>query len=225
MPSSWEIPKIWEGQTVIIIGGGSSVRKLKQDRLLQKCRGRFPVIALNQAYEIAPWADVLMWLDQSWFNDNWRHLHIHTGWKVTCRYPRLKKLEPHEGNPVYWDSIKVLRYVSDGNTTLSIDPRQLRGRFAGSQAINFSTLAGAGRIVGLGFDANRFAEQLNWHDRYLERNRPTNMEVFEKHFIPDMYALEKELEGAGVQFYNASIDSAIRCYPFVDFEEVLSWEI
>lgn len=58
----------WDGDTALVIGGGPSVSRLGQDKLIPKCRGRMKVIAVNRAYRLAPWADMLYGADADFWD-------------------------------------------------------------------------------------------------------------------------------------------------------------
>ena len=54
----WTPPKIWEGQTAFIIGGGPSINDLDMDLIKDR-----RVIGTNNAYQMGGWVDIC------WFGD------------------------------------------------------------------------------------------------------------------------------------------------------------
>jgi len=57
-PPLWTAPRIWDGGECFILGGGPSLR-VEQVSSLQGHR----VIAVNQAYKLGNWIDVLFFGD------------------------------------------------------------------------------------------------------------------------------------------------------------------
>lgn len=54
----WPIPRIWEGETVAVLGTANM-----SEKLAKQVRGRYKCIAVHQAIKYAPWADVYLALD------------------------------------------------------------------------------------------------------------------------------------------------------------------
>ena len=57
-PPLWTAPRIWDGGECFILGGGPSLAAVDVGQL----RGR-RVIAVNQAYKLGDWIDVLFFGD------------------------------------------------------------------------------------------------------------------------------------------------------------------
>ena len=64
MPEVWAVPPIWRGATVVCLGGGPSLTAADA----AQCRGRARVIAINDAYRLVPWADLLYFCDYRWWS-------------------------------------------------------------------------------------------------------------------------------------------------------------
>ena len=73
MRQYWEAPEFWPGRAFVCIGGGPSLTQSQ----VAACKDRewgghkVRVIAINDAYKMAPWADVLYFCDDKWWQ--WRH--------------------------------------------------------------------------------------------------------------------------------------------------------
>jgi hypothetical protein len=146
------------------------------------------------------------WL--SWHRDR-AEFQTFAGHKVTNDY--WKTFEP---------GIHVLRYAA--REAFSADPGKLvGGAYAngGMQAINLAALAGAKRIVLLGFDARRIDGKDHWHPPHA-RQLPDGP-VFSG-FIRSMSAVAPELESRGVRVINASPGSAIDAFETMDLEDALA---
>src|SRR5688572_2955592 len=78
------VPRLWPGYTFVCIGGGPSltvedVEVVKQAAMTDQVK----VVAVNDAYRLAPWADVLYGFDWQW----WEHHNgcpEFRGLKYTC---------------------------------------------------------------------------------------------------------------------------------------------
>jgi hypothetical protein len=68
----WEVPEEWRGATAVCIGNGPSLTQAQVDftRGARDANGRVRVIAINDAFKLAPWADVLYFCDDKWWQ--WR---------------------------------------------------------------------------------------------------------------------------------------------------------
>jgi hypothetical protein len=53
---------VWAGETAVLVASGPSLCPSDVDRV----RGRARVIAVNDGYRLAPWADVLYACDRRW---------------------------------------------------------------------------------------------------------------------------------------------------------------
>src|SRR3990167_1952589 len=113
------VPHLWPGSTIVGMGGGPSLTPEDVDAV----RDRAHVIAVNDAYRLAPWADVLYAADAKW----WRwHQGVPT-------FPGLKYTVQPEA--AVWPGVQVLQ--NTGERGVEIDPRGLRtGRNSGYQAMN-----------------------------------------------------------------------------------------
>ncbi len=102
---------------------------------------------------------------------------------------------------------------------LSEDPSTLaHGGLGGYQAINFAFLAGAVRIVLLGFDMQHREGRSNWH---REGHPVKTPERWNKQFAPNFRKLAKALEGR-VEIFNASAQSALTVFARRPIAELLA---
>lgn len=202
------VPRLWPGETVIILGGGSS---LTPDDVAF-CRGKGRVIAIKEAHQLAPWADCLFAADGKW----WRHF------KGVPSFDGLKyAIEQSPDQPptnwTLWPDVQVLR--NTGTEGLETDPTGLRtGYNSGYQSVNLAYhLAGATRIVLLGFDMwTGPSGQQNWFgDHPLHTKSPYPI------FLQAFKSLEAPLKAAGVSVVNASRFTILDSFPRVNLEDVL----
>ena len=107
----------------------------------------------------------------------------------------------------------------DDNAVLSRNPERLaHGGNGGYQAINFAALAGARRIVLLGFDMKYQAGRANWHKDHKIKSAPERRVV---QWRPRFRELAGELIKDQVQVINASDETALDAFPRRHIAEVL----
>jgi len=206
-PSCARVERLWSGERVVILGGGCSLT----DDDVEFCRGKARVIAIKEAYLLAPWADALYGCDPKF----WRFYEgapTFTGLKYTIAQ------DPAQEQHTAWPGLQVLR--NTGQDGLEVDPSGLRTGFnSGYQAINLAFhLAGPTQIVLLGFDmwAGPDGHQ-NWfgpHPNHVDSPYPIFLQAFR--------SIEEPLADAGVQVLNASRFTVMNSFPRVPLEEALA---
>lgn len=189
----WRAPPEWKGQTVVVMASGPSITQAHAEA----CRG-LKTIVVNNAYQLAPWADVLYFCDERWID-------IHPGaWKFT-------------GLKVSLTDDRVLKLENGGESGIDTRPTHLRtGRNSGYQALNLAVLFGAARILLFGFDM-KHKGKTHFFGRYpssLERQHP--YQVWIKHFNQ----AAPILKGMGVEVWNCT-DSALTCFEKKDYRDAL----
>lgn len=195
------VQRCWPGEPVVILGGGSSLT----DDDVQYCRGKARVIAIKEAYLLAPWADVLYGCDEKF----WRFYdgaQTFTGLKYA--------LEPQG---IAWPDLQVLK--DTGPHGLELDASGLRhGYNSGYQAVNLAWhLCGPTTVILLGFDMWTGPDgRQNWfgkHGNHTDSPYPVFLNAF--------HTLAAPLREAGVQVLNASRWTMLRTFPQVQLHEVL----
>src|SRR4051812_2852413 len=99
------VPRLFPNSTIVCIAGGPSLTPADVDA----CQARARVIAINDAYRLAPWADVLYACDAKW----WRW---HRG--VENFSGRKYALEPAAS---VWPGVEVLRNTGEHGLELERD--------------------------------------------------------------------------------------------------------
>lgn len=187
-------PRIWPGETVVCLGTGPS---LTRDDV-ESCRCRARVIAVNDAYRLAPWADCLYAADAKW----WR-------WhKGVSDFAGLKySIEPHRPEKAGTVVLKNL-----GDVGLSLDPSGLcTGKNSGYQAINLAVHFGARRILLLGYDF-RGAHFFGAHP---------DGSLLNTSCLPLFDTLVKPLAAIGVSVTNCTPRSGVTCFPSATLDVML----
>lgn len=225
----WQVPHIWQGGDVWIIGGGPSiikqfdipdslVRQVINKTLspsvyspyLQKLHSKH-VIGINVAYMIGNWIDIVFFGDVPFFLEHRDRLLKFPGLKISCHncvanhnwvkyVPRNKRMEG-----ISTDSSFVCWNYNSGAASISI-------------AANL----GAKRIFLLGFDMKLDeSHHQHWHDVYnrLGSNKP-NTPPFVTH-LRGFPQIAKDAKARGIEIYNCNPDSAITVFPKCNVKDIL----
>lgn len=202
-PRLWIAPKLWPDGECFILGGGPSLKALDINRL----KGR-RTIAVNNAYKLADWIDVLFFGDCRWLGAHREALLHWAGLKVTT-------CERHIGKP----GLKVIKKLNR-IIGLSSDPGVVAWNLSsGACAINLAVHFGVKRMVLLGFDMQKVDGKTNWHDDYPAPINPRHNPY--PRFMGKFPAIAEALKRRKIECINACPDSALEVFPKVAMEDVL----
>ncbi len=228
---------LWKGRTVAILAGGPSLtaqafEMVREAREADALRS----IAVNDSYLLAPWADAHYAADAKWHT--WHTAGIaKPALGLTAEDVRLRwsvfggercSIQPAKDYPVPAESalerddrvhlLKNLHHPYRG-AGLSRDPGYLvTGWNSGFQALNLAILAGASRVLLLGFDACHTADgRSHWHGGH-----PTPSSGDYEPFLRAFSAAEGAIADAGVEVVNCSQISRINAFPKMPLEETLA---
>lgn len=190
----WTVPRVWKGETVFILGGGPSLANID----CASIEGG-PIIALNNAYLLRPDADMIYFADRRWYRWNRDDLHRFTGNLIVSR----SFIPERDGGSRVRDIKWIGRSVEND---LSREPDQIAGWCSGANAINIAFLAGASRVVLLGFDM----KPGNWHTLHQTPQTPS---YFATRFLPSIEKIGQQAAQAGMGLINATPGSALTAFP------------
>lgn len=194
----WQVPALWPNGECFILGGGPSLAKIDIDSL----RGR-RVIAVNQAFKLAPWLDVMFYGDCRWLQQYSHGLLDFAGLKVTA-------CEKHASEP----GIKAVRR-RNRPYGISRDPGFLNWNLSsGASAINLACHFGVKRIILLGFDMKKNGNRCNWHDDYINPVKLGAKNPYPRFMHPFPYIAE-DLIKMNVECINATAGSALEEFSIV----------
>lgn len=211
----WTVPRLWPGETVAVAATGPSLTARDVERL----KGRVRVIAVNDAFRLAPWADCLYFADFRWFMAHKDEVMAFRGMKVTI----INSKEVVEHDP----SVKVVGNDNEkGFEGLCLRPDAVKtGRNSGYQGLNLSVhLAGPGKRLLTGFDMKRTVGGLNHYFGDHPRNVQTNPQdpAIYRQWVEAFRTTLPDLKRAGVEVINCTRDTALTCFPCVPLENVLN---
>lgn len=203
-----EVLPAWRGETAVILGAGPSLTR-------EQCEyvsGRARVVAINNAYRMASWADALYFGDLRWLKDfkagEREDFNAFAGVRVTIEEGK-KPVDPR---------YHMLRNI--GVEGLSSDPRGIfNGRTSPYAVINWLALAGVARIVLLGCDYRH----VNGKDHFEGGGHPiTTGDLEWAAFAKTFSTLEQPLKAHGIEVVNATPGSRIDAFPRVPLD-LVTW--
>jgi hypothetical protein len=201
------VPRLCPGGTVVCLGGGPSLTRDDVEYVRDKADA---VIAINNAYQLAPWASVRYGADLAWWA---AHPAARTGPALRYALPTLSASVP---------GVTLLR--NTGIDGLETDPSGLRtggyGGNSGYQAINLAVHLGAARILLLGYDMQMGPQDAaHWHPPH-RGNNPTRS-LFER-WRPYFSTLVAPLTALGIAVINCTRRTALTCFPCVSLADALA---
>ena len=181
----------WLGGTIYCIASGPSLTLADCEKV--RLTGH-PVIVANNTWEICPWSDILMACDAKW----WRQY----GAAVRVRFSGI--------------CLSYDRYPD----VLSLCRESWFRHFAntGADTISLSVLAGASKVILLGFDCQESGGKKHWHEDHPSAlESPIGMHRWSAIFAKvAVYA-----EEYGTQVINCSRQTALECFERGHLEEFL----
>lgn len=223
----WQIPKIWSGEDVWIIGGGPSAMRqfdVPEELIQSVVKNGTPlsvysnyfkpihnkhIIGINVAYMIGDWIDMVFFGDSNFFLKQERGLSRFPNLKVSC-HPNTDK--------VPW--VKFLPHDKKHSKGISTNPKMVSwNQNSGAAAISVAAHAGAKRIILLGFDMSLDKQGgSHWHSVYRQGKKV--IPPFQKH-LKGFPEIAKDATRMGIEILNASPNSAIKCFRKVTVKEIL----
>lgn len=199
----------WPAGTVACLASGPSLTQADADLVRGRVDG---VIAINDAVQLAPWADVLYSSDPRW----WKRFHKSgqgfAGQKVAVEANRKNRRDDYP-----WPDVTVLR--NTGMDGLEVDPSGVKTYWnSGGAAINLAMHLGAAKVLLVGYDmAGAAGGRHHFHD---ERSSGSPYTDFRKYMATMVAPLSRQ----GVQVLNCSRRTRLDCFTRVPLETALEIE-
>lgn len=204
-------PEAWRGEVVVCVGGGPSVVPSEIAALEGRCR----VIVVNNAYQLAPFADIAYFADHRWWQDFGHRDH-----------PAFKAFQGQkctiENTGMLVNDASIFMLHNYGTEGLSEKQNGVNtGCNGGFQAMNIAALARPKRIALIGYDMRYVGGRSHWH-----KGHPPSGTVPEAHYS-SMYARSfatalPALQRLGVEVINCSMGSTVKCFPFLPLSEAVA---
>ncbi len=195
----------WAGQTCIIVASGPSAKQTP----IAEAKGLARFIAVNNSWELAPWADALYACDYRWWDQN----------KSATKFGGLKISQDVKCNR--FPDIQIIRTIR-GRNELVLEPKGSVGwgGNGGFHSLNLAVQFGAKRIILVGFDMHQRAG-IHWHGKHRGNLTNPNERALENwRLVLDKCA--PRLKALGIEVFNASETSALKAYPKVKFSDLFA---
>lgn len=217
-----QVQRIWETRTAVIMACGNSLTEDQVEMVRQaRLQGRVGCIAINDAYLIAPFADVCYFADSEWWQ--WHTDGIAkpalglTASEVRERFASFagqKCTVQGSGNNVVDPAVHMLRNAHHyrHGTGISLDPEALvTGRHSGHQALNMAILSGTPRVLLLGYDGHPGDDPAkpNFHGTHPTPTPDAAYAGYRESFERS----KAEIVKTGVQVINCSPGTQINTFP------------
>ena len=211
-----EVAREWGETTAVLLGGGPSltVGQVEQVRAAREA-GAVRVIAVNDAYRLAPFADLCYFADSQWWG--W-----HKDRPAFRAFAGQKCSIADSGANITDPAVHILLNANGRGHGfgLSLDPKQIvTGSNSGYQALNIAVLAGAKTVILLGFDAREPTGKTHWFGDHPKREPVAAYAEYRKAFS----AGENAIKAAGVRVLNCAPGSAIDSFPKLELSDALSF--
>ena len=215
------IERNWDGAMAVLIAGGPSLTRADVDLVGDAhAAGRVRVIAVNDAYLLAPWADVLYFADAHWWA--WQTqgrpkiaLNL-AGEDVAKRFREFRGERCSISNArlnIKDEAVHILKNAVGNGHSFGLSRERtaiVTGRNSGFQALNIAILAGAARVLLLGYDGRAGVDgRSHW---FGEHPTPTPAAIWGE-IKKSFSEAERDIEALGVSVVNCSPGSAIASFP------------
>ena len=195
----------WRGECCAIIAAGPSAKKAPVELL----RDRIHVIAINESYRLAPWAEILYSCDFAWWSQH----------KGARDFKGLRLC--HDLRACNEFGLHRVMIESVGSNELLLDrPSYVgAGGNSGFQALNLAVQFGATGIMLIGVDCSLDHGQ-HWHGRHpYPMSNPAENNV--QRWRTAFEGIAARLAALGIDVVNCSAISKLTQYPKCSIEEGL----
>lgn len=198
------VERFWEGLTVVCMATGPSLTP-EQVAIVRASGAK--VIAVNDSYLLAPFADVVYFADVKW-------------WRWHKDRPEFKAFQGQRcsiflGLDPKMEGVHLLKRAE--HMGLSTDPGVIcTGSNSGYQAVNIAVLSGAKRVVLIGYDGKAKDGKQHFFGDHPDKSHAP-YEVTRGRFAD----LVEPCKKIGVEILNATPGSWVECFPMVDLAESL----
>ena len=196
----------WRGEAAFIIGGGPSLTGFDFTRL----KGR-RVIAVNRAFEVARFADILFSMDSLYYR--WALMRPSHSFS---KFKGLKVWLDTYGFP--YQGIHLVKSQGEKGLSWSLRDGLYHGRNSGYAALNLAACLGANPIYLMGFDMAVRDGKTHFHSGYSMAFPVRKLPIYAERFNQ----AAPMLKARNINVVNLSPSSALECFPKYAVDEVLT---
>lgn len=190
----------FDGETVICLASGPSIDQEQVDVIRKTGH---PVIAVNNTFQLAPWADIIFAADILWW------YRYYDDVVATCHGElwTLDGVGDHFVRRTRRSEPPIKQVAFDRETGLG-KTRVNHGGNSGYIAVNLAYLMGAKKIVLVGYDHKHSNEQTHFHGDHETKYFRKNADDTDR-WVSNFAWLSYDLNSSGVDLVNCSLDTAI----------------
>lgn len=203
------LPRLCEDGTIVCVATGPSLTV--ED--VRYCRDKAPMVVVNDAHRMAPWADVLYSSDRYWWT-HYRGVPEFSGLKATIEFsPGRAALDLQRFVP----EMHFLRNTGHDGIETAPDGIRTCRQNSGGAAVNLALHLGAKRIVLLGYDCNALSGRHFFGDHPSPINGLQHFPTWRQGFL----SMRDPFEALGVMVLNCSRSTSIEAFACVPLEAAL----
>lgn len=200
----------WSGRCIVAASGPSLTPEVAE-----MCRGE-RVIAVNDAYRLLPFAEVIYACDAAWWELH--HKNVLAGERWTSH-----SLSPKNDKTMVADRLSLHVIAGKGNAGFSRDPAHINyASNSGFQAVNLALLSGADPVILVGFDMR----QVDGKTHFFGRHKPPLRDSGQwSTWIGNFNKAAEMLWHPRPTIINATPGSALTCFQMMPLTEALALPI
>jgi len=203
---NWEIPRIWEDETVYLFGGGPSLLS----SIAEYDFSDHYVIGANNSFLLRD-VDILYFGDAKFYWWNEKEIQTFKGLKITSDQGIQHGNKSVNGQ----HKIKVVK-IGKYKGLESRSNRIGWNRSSGAAAINVAIHLGAKKIVLLGYDMRVINGHKNW---MVHEKEQTNQNPYD-YMLVGFTQVARQLGRFNCSVVNATPKSKIEVFPMVELKEL-----
>jgi hypothetical protein len=185
----------YRGRTVVLAASGPSLTGWDLDQV--RASG-LPLVVVNNTWQLAPWADMLVAMDTAWWRGYGERAAaefagLRVGFTATCtKFGAQATVYGHV----------VSNFGNSGAASIAVAVR-----------------ARAARVLLLGFDASFDAGRMHWHE---DHPKPmSNPQASVGRWPVQFGRVAEHARKGGVEVINCSRRTVLECFPRAELEEAL----
>lgn len=209
------IERRWADETCVVAATGPSLDQSVADECSRaKCEHGVRIIAVNDAWRLMPFADVLYAADVAWWlaHDGVKDF-LGEKWSIKFGDPFMTSERSVELAKKY--GLRLVQGLALQG--FSLDSRYVHGCNSGYQAVNLAILFGANPIIMAGFNM----QDVNGKKHFFgDHPAPLNNDTTHRSWVP-FFDKAKEMLPEDIRIVNSTPDSAIKCFETMPLAEAL----